>query len=211
MKEKRFWKLEYTITLLVVFVIVVLLIPTSIQSTLQADLIGRWKDCYSRFSYMQDVISKHEQENMLAKLNRTSDKKEREKLIMVLIKPYFRLTEFKYSKHYHPKYMNGSKIMQGDLYNFTELYTGGNNIIVGLQDLNDESEDDAMFMMMFDVNGIMPPNIWGKDIFGAKVFKDRVDPIGKSLPLDTMRNDCSQEGTGVSCSYYYTIGGSFVE
>ena len=211
MKNKHFWKLEYTITLLVIFVIIGLLIPTSIRSTRQADLIRRWTDCFGRFSYMQDVINKHEQENMLSRLKRTSDKAEREKLIMLLIKPYFRLTDSKYLKHYHPKYMNGSKVKSEDLYDFTDLYTSESNIIVGIKDINDVKDDEAMFMMMFDVNGIIPPNTWGKDIFGAKVFNNRVEPIGKELTLDEMRTDCSSEGTGVSCSYYYKIGGSFTD
>ena len=211
MKKKRFWKLEYSLTFFVVFIVVLLLIPTSIQSTLQADLIAKWNDCYDNISFMKDAMNKHEKENMLIKLKQAKDKSEREKIVTLIIKPYFRLTENKYLKHYRTKYLNGSRIKQGDEYYFSELYNGDRNIIVGIKDIKDVSQESAMFMMMFDVNGILPPNTWGRDIFGVKVYDDRVAPIGDTLTIDELKSDCSMEGTGVSCSYYYHIGGSFIE
>lgn len=210
-KSKRFWKLEYSLTLFVVLVVVILLIPTSITSTLQADLITRWNDCYSNLSFAKEAMGKHEQENMLIRLKNAKDQAEREQIITLIIKPYFRLSENKYLKHYHTKYMNGDRINPGDDYYFRELYRGNKNMIVGIKDIKNETSDTAMFMMMFDVNGILPPNTWGKDIFGVKVFDDRVEPIGKGLPMDVLKTDCSLSGTGVSCSYYYNIGGFFIE
>lgn len=211
MKKKRFWKLEYSLTLFVVFIVVLLLIPTSIQSTLQADLITRWNDCFENISFMRDAMDKHEKENMLIKLKQAKNKAEREKIITLIIKPYFRLAESKYLKHYHPKYLNGNKVKQGDEFYFSELYNGDRNIIVGIKDIKDMSQESAMFMMMFDVNGIIPPNTWGKDIFGVKVYDDKIIPIGESMSMDELKSDCSLTGTGVSCSYYYHIGGSFIE
>jgi len=211
MKEKHFWKVEYSITLLVLFAVLLLICPMSVKSTLQADLIARWTDCYGKLSYMKDVMAKHEQENMLAQLKRTQDREEREKIITMIIKPYFRLTESRYLKHYRTRYMNGARIMKGEDYYFPELYTGDGNIIVGIKDIKTQTPKSAMFMMMFDVNGLLPPNRWGRDIFGIKVFDDRIEPLGKDLPLDIMREDCSLKGTGISCSNYYLIGGTFID
>lgn len=210
MKHRHFWKLEYTITLFAIAAISVLMMPTTIKSTFQARLITKWKDCYSKLAYMKDAMNKHEQENMLAQLKRTSDKAEREKIITMIIKPYFRLKERSQSS-YNIKYLNGSKVDKNDTYAFTDFYNGENNIIVGIKDIQNTGTEDAMFMMMFDINGVIPPNVWGKDIFGAKVYNDRVEPLGKTLPIEVMREDCSAGGTGVTCSYYYTIGGSFIE
>lgn len=210
MKHRHFWKLEYTITLFAIAAISVLMMPTTIKSTFQARLITKWKDCYSKLAYMKDAMNKHEQENMLAQLKRTSDKAEREKIITMIIKPYFRLKERSQSR-YNIKYLNGSKVDKNDTYAFTDFYNGENNIIVGIKDIQNTGTEDAMFMMMFDINGVIPPNVWGKDIFGAKVYNDRVEPLGKTLPIEVMREDCSAGGTGVTCSYYYTIGGSFIE
>ena len=164
MKKKRFWKLEYSLTFFVVFIVVLLLIPTSIQSTLQADLITKWNDCYDNISFMKDAMNKHEKENMLIKLKQAKDKSEREKIVTLIIKPYFRLTENKYLKHYRTKYLNGSRIKQGDEYYFSELYNGDRNIIVGIKDIKDVSYKDFCNLIKTDLNkwckenGIRPIN-----------------------------------------------------
>ena len=211
MKRKRFWKLEYSLTFFVVFIVVLILIPTSIQSTRQADLITKWNDCYGNLTYIKDAMDKHEKENMLVKLKQAKTKSDREKIITLIIKPYLRLSENKYLKHYRTKYLNGTRIKQGDDYYFSDLYRGDKKMVVGIKDIKDESDNTAMFMMMFDVNGIIPPNTWGRDIFGVKVFNDKISPIGEGLPVEVLKTDCSKAGTGVSCSYYYHIGGSFIE
>lgn len=208
-KDKRIWKLEYTITLLVLFAFSLLLIPTSLQSTMQAKFIMRWKDCFNRITYMRDVISKHEKSDLIKSFKRAKNEEEREHIIINLIKPYFRLNEEKYPKHYHPKYMNNKRVKKADFYYFEDIYFTDNKIIVGIKDVDDNK--DPMFMMMFDINGILPPNTWGKDIFGAKIYEDRIEALGENLGLEEMRKDCSPEGTGISCSYYYKIGGNFVD
>ena len=79
-------------------------------------------------------------------------------------------------------------------------------------ELYHKKSDDAFFIMMFDINGLMPPNRWGKDIYGIKIFDGgKIKPFGEELSMDELRKDCSESGTGVSCSYYYKIGGGFDE
>ena len=34
---------------------------------------------------------------------------------------------------------------------------------------------------MYDVNGKSSPNVWGKDIFGFNVYKDKIVPFGAEL------------------------------
>ena len=64
--------------------------------------------------------------------------------------------------------------------------------------------------MMFDINGILPPNRWGKDIYGVSIFDGgRIEPFGYDEDMEDLREDCSKQGSGVSCSYYYKIGGGF--
>ncbi len=66
--------------------------------------------------------------------------------------------------------------------------------------------------MMFDMNGLKGPNMWGKDIYAINIFVDgKITPIGTGWELEDMKLDCSDKGTGVSCSYYYRIGGEFNE
>lgn len=210
MKDKKcIWQLEYTITLIVLFAVILFLIPTSLQSNMQAKFIMRWKDCFNRITYMRDVISKHEQSDIIKSFKRAKNEEEREHIIINLIKPYFRLNEDKFPKHYHPKYMNNKRVKKGDIYHFDEIYYTDNKIIVGIKDV--DNAKDPMFMMMFDINGILPPNTWGKDIFGARIYENRIEAFGQTDSLDEMRKDCSPEGSGISCSYFYKIGGNFVE
>lgn len=209
MKDKRFWKLEYSITLIALFAFAMLFVPLSLQSTMQAKFITRWKDCYNRLSYMKDAISKQEKTDILKSFKRAKNDEERESILINIIKPYFRLNEEKFPKHYHPKYMNKKMVKHNDFYYFDEIYYTDNKLIVGIKDVDDVVP--PMFMMMFDINGKLPPNIWGKDIFGAKVYEDRVEAFGQSESLENMRKDCSPQGTGISCSYYYRIGGNFVD
>lgn len=209
MKEKHFWKVEYSITLIIMFALVLLAVPFSIQSTMQAQFIMRWKDCYNRISYMKDVISKQEKSDILKSFKRAKNQEEREHIIINLIKPYFRLNEQKIPKHYHPRYMNKKQVKKSDFYYFDEIYYTDRKNIVGIKDV--DNIEDPMFMMMFDINGIIPPNTWGRDIFGAKVYEDRIEAFGQDKTIDEMREDCSTEGTGISCSYYYKIGGNFID
>ena len=85
-------------------------------------------------------------------------------------------------------------------------------MIVGIKDLTPKSYNEPEFMLMFDMNGKLPPNSWGKDIFGVNVFNNgKVEPFGRKQSMEELRADCSDEGTGVSCSYFYIIGGGFNE
>ena len=53
-----------------------------------------------------------------------------------------------------------------------------------------------------DLNGIKPPNIFGKDVFRFNVFFDNniVRPHGYDKTTDQINEDCSHTGTGNSCA-----------
>lgn len=209
--SRKKWKLEYSITLIVIFSVFLMLVPVSLGSTMQAKFITKWNDCYSKLLYAKDVISIHEQEDILKSFKRAKTKDEREDLILELIKPYYRLNESRFPKHYKVKFMNKMLVPKSSLYYFSELYYADNNLIVGLKDISDDKTTDPMFLMMFDMNGKLPPNTWGKDIFGAQIYEDKVEAFGQNLPLQELKDDCSRIGTGVNCSYYYQIGGDFAD
>lgn len=204
------WRIEYTITLLVIFTGCLLAIPTSIKSTVQAGYITKWKDTYDKMLYVQDAILKQEQAEILTSFKRAQTIDEREDLIIQIIKPYFRLQEAKLPKNYKVKYMNKSKIHKNDLYKIEDYYYTENNMIVGIKDTPDEIHNtQTMFIMTFDINGLLPPNIWGKDIFGVRVYSDKIEPLGHELSIEKQYYDCSQFGSGKGCSNYYLIGGGF--
>ena len=94
-------------------------------------------------------------------------------------------------------------------YYFEDLYFGENGLIVGIKDIDSKNPDELAFMMMFDINGILPPNTWGKDIYGVDIKNGSIKPFGADLSMEKLQEDCSEKGTGLGCSYYYNIGGGF--
>ena len=208
------WRVEYTITLLIIFAGVLFFIPTSLTSTVQANIIAKWKDCYKKLTYMQDVILKQEKEKILTSFKRAKTPDQREDLIIELIKPYFRLANYKVPKRYKVKFMDKTPVPTTSVYYIEDYYFSDNKMIVGIKDIpnsdiKNNGSEDTMFMMTFDINGFLPPNTWGKDVFGAKIYSNKVEPLGQDLSLQELKNDCSENGKGIGCSYYYQIGGNF--
>ncbi len=213
MSKKKYWKLEYSVALFFMLGIVLLMMPISIENTRQANFISKWNEKYNRVDYMFQVINAHITDDILKSFNRAQTPAQREKLMLQLVKPYLRLNiETVANKHYKIKYMNGSKVYKGQRYYFEDLYYGENNNIVGIKDIQSEKSNDALFIMMFDINGLLPPNRWGKDIYGINIYDGgKIEPFGADLSMEELKKDCSEEGTGISCSYYYKIGGGFDE
>ena len=211
MTKKHFWQTEYSIILLVIFSAILLLMPMSVQNTTQAMFISKWNEQYNRIDYMFTVIDTHISDDIIKNFDETKTSREKEQLLLMLVKPYLRIdTERHPPKHYKPRYMNNTKVFKGQDYYFDEFYFTENNIIAGIKDVKNVDNKTPFFMMMFDLNGLMPPNRWGKDIFGVYIYDmGKIEPFGSELGMDELKKDCSKEGTGVYCSYYYKIGGGF--
>lgn len=211
MAKKRYWRLEYSVALFVMIGILLLIMPVSIENSMQANFISKWNEKYNRVDYMVSVINAHITDDMIKSMKRAKTSQEREELLITLVKPYLRLnTENTPTRHYRPRYMNGNRVQKNQRYYFNEFYFAENNSIVGIKDIRTQRESDALFLMMFDINGLLPPNRWGKDIFGVNIFDGgRIEPFGYDMSMPDLKKDCSDSGTGVSCSYYYKIGGSF--
>lgn len=213
MAGKRHWKLEYSIALFVMLGVLLLIMPVSIESTRQANFISKWNEKFNRVEYMFSVINAHVTDDMIKSINKAKTPQQREKFLLAIVKPYLRIGTYNIPvKHYKPRYMNGAKVYKGQRYYFDDFYFAENNTIVGIKDIKNEKSDDALFIMMFDMNGLLPPNRWGKDIFGVNIYDGgRIEPFGFDNDMDELKKDCSESGTGVSCSYYYKIGGGFDE
>ncbi len=211
MAKKYYWKLEYSIALFVMFGIILLIMPFSIKTSRQANFISKWNEKFNRVQYMCSVINAHITDDIIKSFNRAKNVEEREAIILAIIKPYLRINTQNYPpKRYKPRYMNGTKVYKGQTYYFDEFYFAENNTIVGIKDIKSEDSTGPLFIMMFDINGILPPNRWGKDIFGVNIYDGgRIEPFGFDVDMKALREDCSDSGTGVSCSYYYKIGGGF--
>ena len=213
MLKKNFWKTEYSVTLLALFTAVLLFMPISIRNTSQAIYISKWNEWYNRIDYMFSVINTHISDDIIKSFDKAKTSAEKEMIILALIKPYLRVDMDKRPpKRYKPRYMNNSRVFKGQLYYFDEFYFADSNSIVGIKDLKNTKIGEPMFEMMIDINGLIPPNRWGKDVFGINIYEDgRIEAFGNDLDMDDLRKDCSLMGSGVSCSYYYKIGGGFEE
>ena len=210
MAKKYYLKFEYSIFLFILLGIILLIMPVSFENTRQARFISKWNEKFNRIDYMFSVINAHVTDDILRSMNKAKTSQERENLLLALVKPYLRIDTNIRPKRYMPKYINGSKVYKGQTYFFDDFYFAENNTIVGIKDIKTETADDALFIMLFDINGILPPNRWGKDIYGVSIFDaGEIKPFGFDLDMKELKEDCLE--TGISCSYYYKIGGGFEE
>ena len=211
--KKRFWKIEYSITVVVIFGIILLLIPSKFIASKEAAYISQWNETIHKMEYIFSAMNAQADSEIVKSFKHTKSNRSRENLMMNLVKPYLRITEFdELDKKYSSYYLNGEKVKQGDEFYFSNLYLSKNNKIIGIKDIKDDDIYHPAFIMMFDMNGLNGPNTWGKDVFGINIFVDgKINPIGAGWDIEDLKKDCSTTGTGVSCSHYYRIGGEFSE
>lgn len=211
--RKHRWKIEYSLTLFVIFAIVLLLLPSRIVAPKEASYISEWNNIYHKMGYVFNAMNAHAESDIIKGFNKAKTNEEREVYMMNLVRPYLRINiQNDPVKNYDMYYMNSLKVLPDEDFYFDNLYKASGNHIIGIKDVKDEDMYHPAFIMMFDVNGAKGPNTWGKDIFGMNIFIDgNISPLGAGLSTDILRNDCSKEGSGVFCSYYYRIGGDFNE
>ena len=204
--KKHFWKLEYSITIFIILGICLLIVPFKFENYFQADMTSSWAEKYEQLSYTFSVINAQKSQDLLNNFKSLEDSDEKEKFLSQLIKPYLRLkSTYNLNKRYKPKFLDNSSVDKDNYYYFDDLYYSSKGL-VGIKNLNAQK----LYMMMVDINGIIPPNTWGKDIFGIYVLPNGIiEPFGYNKKMNELSRDCSKSGTGVSCSYYYLIGGEF--
>lgn len=208
---KYYPKPEFSVILFVILGIILLVMPISIGNASQAYNISKWNEKFNKVEYMFSVMNAHVTDDMLVSMKKAKTPQEREKILLMIIKPYLRInTESSVTKRYKPRFIKGAFINKNNPYYFNEFYYAENNSIVGIKEYNTVKETDPLFIMMFDVNGLLPPNRWGKDIFGINIYDEgKISAFGYEKSMADLKEDCSKKGSGVYCSYYYTIGGGF--
>lgn len=207
--KKKIWRLEYSITLFILLGIFMFMVPLRFENYFQAHMISRWNDRFEKVSYLFSVINTQITDEILISFSKADTSEQREKLLLQLIKPYLRLSALENSRRYNPKYLSGKKVVKKDFFHFKDLYYTERQI-VGVKDIKQNPENNALFMLMFDINGFLPPNTWGRDIYGLYIYDGgKVVPFGYNKDMDELQIDCSEDGSGTSCSYYYRIGGGW--
>jgi len=195
---KKAFTLIEVIILLVIFVMVALLvIPLSVDDTMHAKNIAKWKQVYGGFSNIPTTIKITSNNDICM-----------ENFVQTLIKihPLNKVTLYKI------KYMNGE--VPKEEHTFSEIYNTDNGASIAYkwyeQPIMDPyTQKEALGILMYDVNAKHGPNVWGKDIFGLYIYKDNILPIGINANREDIEFDCSRQGTGTYCSTYYIQGGTF--
>ena len=190
--KKGFTIIEVSILLVIFLIVAFLVAPLSLDDTKQANNTSKWRSVQSEFG------------NIFYALNTRKDSGKFD------FKTAFNdvmATEIKGdAKPYKITFLNGT--FPNSTYRFQNYkYTQANSVLAFK--IFDTPQNDLQGILMYDVNGTSAPNVWGKDVFGYNIYSDRFEPLGKNEPINVQMQDCSKDGTGLFCSNYYLIGGSF--
>ena len=199
MKKKYYPKPEFAIIFFIILGIIFLILPFSFENARQASFISKWNEKFNRVKYTFSVINAHISDEIIVDMKNSN----MTPIFLTTIKPYMRInTEKRPPRRYKPKFLNGNRVPKNNNFYFDDFYYADNNTIIGIK--NSDTEN----LMMFDINGLLPPNRWGQDIYGIYVYdKGRIEPLGYDQNMPELKKECSQ--SGIFCSYYYIIGGEF--
>lgn len=190
--KKGFTIVEVSILFVIFLIVAFLVAPMSLDDTLSAKNASRWRNVQNDFqNIFYSINTKKENggfdfKSDFSNVINNEVKTERE--------------------NYKITYMNGT-FPSGE-YRFMDFKQTFSNAVVAYT-LYDAPQTGALGVLMYDVNGEVGPNIWGKDVFGYNIYSDRFEPFCKNDSVTAQKQDCSKSGTGLCCSNYYLIGGSF--
>ena len=190
--KKGFTIIEVSILFVIFLIVAFLVAPLSLDDTTQAKNISRWRSVQQDFSNIFYSVSNHNEETSLP------FKTALETILNNEIK--------KETSLYKITFLNGT--YPSNTYRFKDFSTTFSNATIAVK-VFEEPQEELLGILMYDVNGKVGPNVWGKDVFGLNIYKDKFEPFGKNESLNNQKQDCSKNGTGLFCSNYYLIGGSF--
>ncbi len=213
MIKKAFTLVEIGIVFSLILIVSALVIPLAIDDSKKVREISNWRHTFDNVEYAFQsmfIDNSDEYQNQLSlKIKKAKNSNIIEDIVFDEFKPYLRVESKFESKKYKPRYLNHDRVKEGQYYYFDKLYLTQNNEIVGIKWLGELYDKSSLLALMFDVNGEIGPNMWGKDIFGVNVYKDKLEPFGKNIPSYEVKQDCSEKGRGVYCSYSYLTDAQF--
>ena len=190
--KKGFTIVEVSILFVIFLIVAFLVAPLSLDDTMQAKNTSRWRGVQQDFTNIYYSINTQKDENELDFTEALNS------IVNSEIKDE--------SSSYKITFMNGT--FPNNTYRFKDFKTTYSNATLAVK-LFDAPQDNKLGMLMYDVNGKVGPNVWGKDVFGMNIYDDKFEPFCKSESMSYQKQDCSKNGTGLCCSNYYLIGGSF--
>lgn len=190
--NKGFTIVEVSILFVIFLIVAFLVAPMSVDDTLQAKNISRWRSVQQDFTNI--LYSANNQENETA-------------LPFNVILETVLANEIKDEiQAYRITYKNGTNPLSE--FRFDNYKSTYSNAVLSVK-LFEKPQNKLLGYLMYDVNGKKGPNSWGKDVFGLKIYNNNFEPFGRDKSVDIQKQDCSKNGTGLYCSNYYLIGGNF--
>ena len=190
--KKAFTIVEVSILFVIFLIVAFLVAPLSLDDSLQAKNASRWRNVQSDFANIfYAVNAQKEDENF-------DFKTAFESVMSGEVKGNVDL--------YKITFLNGT--FPNSTYRFNDFKLTQTNSVVSYK-LYETPQDGVLGLLLYDVNGSVGPNVWGKDVFGFNIYADRFEPFCKEKPVSEQKLDCSKNGTGLCCSSYYLQGGSF--
>ncbi len=179
--------------LFVIFLIVAFLVaPLSLDDSLQEKNKSSWRNVQTDFANIFYLINTQKDKNEF------DFKQAFNSIVSDEIKSD--------AKNYKVTFLNGT--FPNTTYRFNNYKLTHNNAVMAVKFFG-SPQGDLQGLLMYDVNGATGPNVWGKDVFGLNIYSDRFEPFCKNDSINVQRQECSKDGTGLCCSNYYLIGGSF--
>lgn len=190
--KRAFTIVEVSILFVIFLIVAFLVAPLSLDDSNQARNTARWRSVQGDFDNIFYAVNNLKEDGAIP------------------FEKAFELTIANDIKGAGKSYKINAlgKAVPDELYRFNEFKTTYSNASVAYK-LFDEPQDNIKGLLMYDVNGKAAPNTWGKDVFGFNIYEDKLEPFCKNKSLKEQKRDCSRYGTGICCSNYYLVGGSY--
>ncbi len=190
--KKGFTIVEVSILFVIFLIVAFLVAPLSLDDTMQAKNTSRWRTVQQDFSNIFYSISNQKEETSTS--------------FLVALRDVFNNEIENDIIPYKIVYMNGA--YPSSTYRFKDFKSTFSKAVIAIK-MYENPQDNVQGILMYDVNGEMGPNVWGKDVFGMNIYNDKFEPFGSNESVEVQKKDCSKTGTGLFCSNYYLIGGNF--
>lgn len=195
MKKTAFTLSEVLLVLSVIGVVAALTIPTLVQKTSDGHYRSAWKKEFSTLSQVTTLVLLNDQSDLsLDEANNISQYGHFKKYLSY-IKDYGSNTSCGALSALVPNY--SIKDLSGGSPSNCNLDDG----VLGLSDGTILIFNNVPALIFADVNGVKPPNVIGKDVFGVRVYSSFIKPLGYTG--DGYENTCSTSGYSCSADYLY--------
>lgn len=207
---------EIVVIIFIVITIICILFAKFFGVKQESDIIYNWKKTLMATQYSYNVLLLTKK-NELEKGIKLEGTQRNEKILSLFrttlnVNTVHSLNSDYSLKNYRYRFLNGKKIPKNSKYYVEDfIYSPDGHIMAGVNWINDDcfNNDGLCGIILFDMNGIKSPNRLGLDVFGANIYRDRIEPFGSGLSYEENQINCRRLETGVTCSKFYLMGGQF--